>query len=61
MVITVIAFLVAGFFYVTAAGNPDKITRANKMLLYSIIGVTVGLLSGGMKALIENLLLTSVD
>ena len=56
MVITVIAFLVAGFFYITAAGDPTKVTRANKMVLYSIIGVAVALLSGGMVALIQSFL-----
>ncbi len=56
MIITVVAFLVAGFFYITAAGDPTKVTRANKMVLYSIIGVVVALLSGGMVALIQSFL-----
>ncbi len=56
MIITVIAFLVAGFFYITAAGDPNKVARANKMVLYSIIGVVVALLSGGMVALIQSFL-----
>ncbi len=55
-VATVIAFLIAGFFYITAAGNPEKITRANKMVLYGIIGVVVALLSMSVVVVIRNFL-----
>ncbi len=56
MIATVIAFLFAGFFYITAAGNPEKINRAHRMVLYGVIGVAVALLSGGMVALIQSIL-----
>ncbi len=58
MIATVIAFLIAGFLYLTAAGNPDRQERANKMILYGVIGVVVALLSGGMVALIQSFLET---
>ncbi len=56
MVATVIAFLFAGFFYITAMGNPEKINRAHRMVLYGVIGVAVALLSGGMVVLIQSIL-----
>ncbi len=56
LIATIIAFLIAGFFYITAAGNPEKINRANRMVLYGVIGVVVALFSGGMVALIESIL-----
>ncbi len=56
VIATVIAFLFAGFFYITAAGNPEKINRAHRMVLYGVIGVAVALLSGGMVALIQSIL-----
>ncbi len=56
LIATILAFLAAGFFYITAAGNPEKINRANRMVLYGVIGVAVALLSGGMVALLESIL-----
>lgn len=47
----VVFFIIfAGFKYVTAQGNPDKISEANKALLYALIG---GLLILGANVLIE--------
>ncbi len=54
---TVLAFLIAGFFYVTAAGDSDRITTANNMIKYGIIGVVVALLSAGMSELIKNIMI----
>ncbi len=56
VVATVIAFLFAGFFYFTAAGNPEKINKAHRMVLYGIIGVAVALLAGGMEELVKSFL-----
>jgi fumarate reductase subunit D len=56
MIATVIAFMIAGFVYLTAAGNPDKVTTANNMIKYGIIGIVVALLSGGMVQLIQSFL-----
>ncbi len=58
LIATVIAFLAAGFFYFTSAGNPDKVSRAHRMVLYGVIGVVVALLSAGMVSLIESFLET---
>jgi hypothetical protein len=58
MIITVIVFIIIGFFYLTAAGSPDKITKANNMIKYGVIGIIVALLSGGMVALIQSFLTT---
>ena len=56
MIATVIAFMIAGFFYFIAGGNPDNVTRANNMVKYGLIGVVVALLSGGMVALVQSFL-----
>jgi fumarate reductase subunit D len=56
MIATVIAFMFAGFLYFIAAGDPDKVTRANNMVKYGLIGVVVALLSGGMVALVQSFL-----
>ena len=40
----------AGFLYVTAQGKPDQISKANKALLYAVVG---GLIVLGAKVLLE--------
>lgn len=42
--IGVIAFVIAGIMYLTAAGDETKVERAKKMLLYGVVGIIVGLL-----------------
>jgi hypothetical protein len=39
----VIGFAIAGIFYLTAAGDDDRITKAKNALLYSIIGIVVAI------------------
>ncbi len=53
VIATIIAFLIAGFFYLTSAGDAKKVDRAHKMVQYGVMGVVVALLSGGMVALIQ--------
>lgn len=45
-----IMFIIAGFLFLTAAGNPERIDRAKKMIWYTVIGLAIVLLS---RALIE--------
>ena len=40
-VLCVLAFIYAGFMYVTAQGNVTKIANANRMLLYAAIGTAI--------------------
>ena len=40
-VLCVLAFIYAGFLYVTAQGNSTKITTAHNTLLYAVIGTAV--------------------
>ncbi|HLC95299.1 MAG TPA: hypothetical protein VJH89_02315 [Patescibacteria group bacterium] len=42
--IGIIGFVVAGIWYLTAAGDETQIERAKKAMMYSIIGVIVGLM-----------------
>ncbi len=39
----IIGFAIAGFLYLTAAGNETQMEKAKKSMLYSIIGVIVAL------------------
>ncbi len=55
-IIVVLMLLYAGFTFVTAAGSEDKVKDAKKMITWSLVGVVVMLLSGGVMLLIENFL-----
>ncbi len=53
-VLCVLAFIYAGFMYVTAQGNPTKIANANRMLLYAAIGTAVLLGSWVLATVVRN-------
>lgn len=40
-VLAIIAIVISGLLYLTAAGNPKQIEVAKKLLFYSIIGIIV--------------------
>lgn len=44
-VIAVIVILIAGFQYVSAAGDSSKVTNAKNTLIYAIVGLVVAALS----------------
>ncbi|MCA9361809.1 hypothetical protein KC906_00390 [Candidatus Kaiserbacteria bacterium] len=51
----VVFFLIyAGFMYVTAQGNPEKIRVASQALMYGIIGGVIILGSAGIATIIKN-------
>lgn len=43
--IVVIMFVIAGLKYLTAKGDPGKVNDANKMLIWAMVGVAVGILA----------------
>jgi hypothetical protein len=52
----IIFFIIfAGFTYVTAQGNPEKIKLASQSLLYAVIGGVIILGSSAMMVIVRNL------
>lgn len=43
-IIGIIGFVISGILYLTAAGDEDRMTAAKRAMMYSILGVVVGLL-----------------
>lgn len=41
----VIAIIVGGIMYATSAGDPNQITRAKNIILYSVVGIVVVLMA----------------
>lgn len=52
--IVVFFIIYAGFMYVTAQGNPEKIAAASKALLYGIIGGVIIVGAVSIVAIISN-------
>ncbi len=53
--IAVIMIVVAGFYFITATGDPEKIKTAKKIILWTLIGLIVILSAWGFIEVIETL------
>lgn len=51
-----VIFIIAGFLYVTALGDPHRIETAKKMMLYAVIGLAVLLLARGLVAVLKSII-----
>ena len=56
IVICPIIIVYAGFLYITAAGNQQKIATAQKTLIWALIGLAVVLLASAVPNIIKNVL-----
>lgn len=48
--------LIAGFYFVTAAGDPNKINTAKKILIYTAIGFVIILFAKGLISVLQQVL-----
>lgn len=53
LIVGVIAIIWAGFMFISAQGDPEKVNKAKKFLVYAIIGVFVAVLARGIVGLIR--------
>ncbi len=56
IVLSSIMALIGGYFYVTSGGDPEKVSRATKTLMYSVIGIVVAFAARAIPQLVGNLL-----
>ncbi len=54
--IAVIMIIYAAFLYLTASGNPEKISKAHKTLIYALVGLAILFLAWGLTSLVKELL-----
>lgn len=52
--IAIIMVVVAGFYFMTAQGEPGKIELAKKMLLWTLIGMAVVLMAKGVVTFLKS-------
>ena len=55
-IFAIIMLFIAAYTYLTAAGEPEKVKKAHKLLLYAVIAIAVGLLAYGIPKLVEDFL-----
>lgn len=48
--------IIAAFYFITSAGNPDKIKTAKNIILYTVIGFTIVLLAKGIVSVIKQII-----
>jgi len=56
IIIAPIMFIIAGFFFITSAGEPEKVRRARNVFIYTLIGLVLVLLATGIYELIKSIL-----
>jgi len=54
-IIALLAFIVAGILFLTAAGDPEKIKTARTAFIWGIVGIVVAILAFSIVAMISNL------
>ncbi len=55
LVFAAIMIVIAGFYFVTASGDPERVATARNFVLWALIGVLVAFLSRGMVALVRRI------
>lgn len=50
-----IMFIIAGFYYITATGDPAKIQTAKNIILYTVIGLIIVISARGLVVLFETI------
>jgi hypothetical protein len=48
-------FIIAGFYFITAAGEPEKIKTAQTIIWYTVIGLAIVILAKGIIVVIKNI------
>jgi len=59
LIVAAIFIIIAGFYFVTAMGDPAKVATARQFILYALIGVAVGLASKGLVWFVQTIVKSS--
>ncbi len=54
--IAVIMFVIAGVYFLTAGGEPEKIQKARQSLIWGVAGVVVGIIAFSIIAIVGSLI-----
>ena len=53
--ITALMIIIAGFYFITAQGEPEKIQTAKRIIIWALIGFLIVLLAKGLIKLLEQI------
>ena len=53
IIVAAICFIFAGFLFLTAGGDPNKVNTAKQAVFYGLVGVLVAALANTLVALVE--------
>lgn len=56
LIVAALAIVVAGYYFVTAQGDPEKVKAARNFVLYALVGVAVAVAARGLVALVKELM-----
>jgi magnesium-transporting ATPase (P-type) len=56
MALAPVMFIIAGFNFVTAAGDPKKVTTAKNIMIWTAVGLAVILLAKGLVAILNGII-----
>ena len=56
MLVAVVFILFAAYYYLTAGGDPTKVTKAHNMLIYAAVAIAVALVAQGVEAIVRSVL-----
>ncbi len=54
--LAVIFIIYSGIMFITASGQPEKITKARNALIWALVGIAVAVIARGVIYLVQNLL-----
>ena len=53
-IIAIVMFVIAGILFLTASGEPEKLTKARSAVIWGIVGIIVAILAYTITSLIRN-------
>lgn len=53
--LAIIGIIISAIMFLMAAGDPEKLSRAKKAFVWSIVGIAVGLAAGGLFTIIQGI------
>lgn len=56
LVFAVIMIIVAAYLFISAGGDPTKLSDARMRILWALVAVVIGILARGMPTVVQNLL-----
>lgn len=56
LVLATIFIILAGYKYLTAASDPNKIKEANRQILYAAVAIAIGLVAQGVEFIVRQLI-----